>query len=188
MFPSHALFISEGPSGPKAPGGVATPPKASLAEQLVRAGDLNEVFRIVRVAVKSELGLERAGLSLALANLPPTIGAYWQLTGNVIVMNDTVYEGVRGVASSREEANAFAFVVLMHEYLHSLGYWDEQQVRRVTHRVALATFPPDHRVSQLAGGDLWEFYPFLRMLPGGRGDRLRFVNRFASDVTDAYIR
>lgn len=152
------------------------------------AKDLNGIFSIVRKAVKQVLGIERAGLSLALSNLPPNIGAYWQVTGNVIVMNETIYRGIRSVVQSREEANAFTFVILAHEYLHALGYWGEDEVRVVTLKVAQAAFGPDHIAAKLAGSNLWEYYPFLNLLPNGKGEHLRFVTRFDRDVTDNYIR
>lgn len=162
--------------------------KSPWSERLDQAEGLNGIFRVVRQAVRSALGIERAGLSLALANLPTTIGAYWQLTGNVIVMNETLYQGIRRVVDSPTETNAFVFVILAHEYLHTLGYWDERSVREVTLRVSESTFGPDHLVTRLAGGDLWERYPFLRLLPEGNGGRMRFVKSFDTDVTDAYIR
>lgn len=184
------LELDRPPSAPQGPPRfTGSPvPKKDFPGALHRAQDLAEVFQVVRRAVKSVLGIERAGLSLALANLPTSIGAYWQLTGNVIVMNDTLYQGMRHMVDSREDTNAFVFVVLAHEYLHTLGYWGEPDVRNVTLRVAEAAFGPQHLVTRLAGSDLWERYPFLRMLPEGDGARMRFVKSFDSETTDRYIR
>ena len=43
--------------------------------------DFDHVFRVVRDTTRSALGLERTGLGLALSDLPPSLGAYWPVTG-----------------------------------------------------------------------------------------------------------
>ena len=48
----------------------------------------DSIFMIVKKAVKAVTGQERSGLGLALSNLPAGLGAFWQVGGNYIVMND----------------------------------------------------------------------------------------------------
>ncbi len=162
--------------------------RSDLAAALARASDLDRIFQVVRRTVRGVLGRERTGLGLALSDLPPGLGAYWPVTGNVIVMNEGILATMRQMASSPLEFNSFVYVVLAHEYLHALGYWGEAAVRKVTAEVTREAFGPDHPATGMAEGDLWERFPFLRFSPGGQGRRLRMVKGFDSDTTDPYIR
>jgi len=160
----------------------------ALARTLDSPADYDAVFRVVRDAVRHVLGIERPGLGLGLSNLPPQLGAYWQVTGNLIVMNEGLVNAMRANAESPTELNSFVYVILAHEYLHSLGYLDEGAVRAVTARVTRTAFGPDHPATKMAEGDLWRLYPFLAYAPGGNGRRLKVVTRFDLDTTDRYIR
>ncbi|MCI4365523.1 MAG: hypothetical protein L3K10_05625 [Thermoplasmata archaeon] len=159
-----------------------------VGDRLERPADYDAVFRVVRAAVRSVLGVERPGLGLGLSNLPPQLGAYWQVTGNLIVMNEGLVDAMRAHAKNPLELNSFLYVILAHEYLHSLGYLDERAVREVTARVTRTAFGPDHPATKMAEGDLWRMYPFLALAQGGRGNRLRVVPRFDLQTTDTYIR
>ncbi len=160
----------------------------SLAQDLERAEDLDRVFQVVRRAVREVLHKERTGLGLALYDLPPGLGAYWPVTGNMIVLNEGLLGTMRSMARSPVEYNSFVYVILAHEYLHALGYWGEGPVRTVTAQVTRAAFGPEHPATLMAEGDLWERFPFLRFSPGGRGRRLRMVKGFDSSATAPYIR
>lgn len=158
------------------------------AARLDRSLDYDGVFGIVRGAVRRVLGIERPGLGLALSDLPPGLGAYWQVTGNVIVLNEGLVRTMRARAESLREFNSFVYVILAHEYLHSLGYLDERAVRGVTAQVTRTAFGPEHPATRMAEGDLWRMYPFLAQAPGGNGQRLRIVPGFDSGSTATYIR
>jgi hypothetical protein len=170
----------------------AVPPptarSAVLADRLERPADYAQVYQVVRTAVRQVLGTERPGLGLALSDLPPQLGAYWQVTGNLIVLNEGLVRAMRANATSPLELNAFVFVVLAHEYLHALGYLDEDAVRRVTARVARGAFGPGHLVTKMAEGNLWQMYPFLAHAPRGDGQRLRVVRGFDLASSETYIR
>ena len=146
------------------------------------------MFRVVRGAVRHVLGIERPGLGLGLSNLPPSLGAYWQVTGNLIVLNEGLVRVMQAHADSPVEFNSFVYVILAHEYLHALGYLDEHEVRRVTAHVTRAAFGPSHPATKMAEGDLWRMYPFLQYAPRGDGRRLRVVTRFDLATTQSYIR
>jgi hypothetical protein len=161
---------------------------ASLSRVLDAPADYDAIFRVVRGAVHAVLRRERPGLGLGLANLPPSIGAYWQVTGNLIVLNEGLVAAMRAHAKSPLELNAFVYVILAHEYLHSLGYLDERSVRSVTARVTHAAFGAGHLATAMAEGDLWQMYPFLAWAPGGDGQRLKVVTRFDLATTQTYIR
>lgn len=178
---------AESPRRPATPD-LASHPRSALARTLDHPADFDAVFRVVRDAVRQVLGIERPGLGLGLSNLPPQLGAYWQVTGNLIVMNEGLVDAMRANAESPTELNSFVYVILAHEYLHSLGYLDERAVREVTARVTRTAFGPDHPATRMAEGDLWRLYPFLAYAPGGNGRRLKVVTKFDLDTTDRYIR
>ncbi|MGI0139936.1 MAG: hypothetical protein ACREBT_02125 [Thermoplasmata archaeon] len=173
------------PAAPAESGGRGGLREAPLLD---RAADYDAVFRVVRAAVRKVLGIERPGLGLALSDLPPGLGAYWQVTGNVIVLNEGLVDTMRARATSPVELNSFLYVILAHEYLHSLGYLDERSVRQVTAQVTRSALGPDHPATRMAEGDLWRLYPFLAYAPGGHGRRLRIVPRFDLSTTETYIR
>ncbi len=187
-----ATFLTPAPSGVRPPTAARAPAPGAvlpeLAARLERPADYPELYHLVRRAVHEVLGVERPGLGLALADLPPQLGAYWQVTGNLIVLNEGLVETMRAHARSPLELNAFVFVVLAHEYLHALGYLDERAVRRVTARVARGAFGARHAVTRMAEGNLWQMYPFLAAAPGGDGQRLRVVRGFDLASSETYIR
>jgi hypothetical protein len=177
------------PRAPGAPGpSLAAAPEFPLAARLDAGVELDDVFRVVRASVSRVLHLERPGLGLALSNLPPQLGAYWQVAGNLIVMNEGLLSAMRSQTQSRREYNSFIFVILAHEYLHALGYLEEAAVRPVTARVAREAFGPEHPATRMAEGDIWRMYPGLQFAPRGDGRRLKIVPRFDLDTTSRYIR
>ncbi len=183
-------FALGGPSpppraGPVAPGASGPGP---LASALDGGMSFDQVFKVVRDAARRALGLERTGLGLALSDLPPGLGAYWPVTGNLIVMNEGLVETMRAHARSPREFNSFVFVILAHEYLHTLGYLSERSVRPTTARVARFAFGADHPATRMAEGDLWRLYPFLQQAPRGQGRHLRIVPDFDRAATAQYIR
>ena len=169
-------------------GGAPVSRSSPLARALDAPADYDAVFRVVRDAVRQVLGIERPGLGLGLSDLPPQLGAYWQVTGNLIVLNEGLVEAMRLHARTPTELNSFLYVILAHEYLHSLGYLDEGAVREVTARVTRSAFGPDHLATRMAEGDLWRLYPFLGFARGGHGRHLKVVTKFDLDTTDRYIR
>ncbi|HYA56982.1 MAG TPA: hypothetical protein VEH57_00725 [Thermoplasmata archaeon] len=173
---------------PASPPEGPVPLRPELARRLESPASYDAIFQVVREAVRRVLGIERPGLGLGLSDLPPGLGAYWQVTGNLIVMNEGLVEVMRDRAGSPAEFNSFVYVILAHEYLHALGYLDERSVRQVTARVTRTAFGPNHIATRMAEGDLWRLYPFLAYAPGGHGRHLRVVPRFDLATTDQYIR
>ncbi len=171
------------PTGPP-----VAPAPGDLGDRLGRPADYDQIFQVVRGAVRRVLGVERPGLGLTLSDLPPQLGAYWQVTGNMIVLNEGLVDAMRANAETPLELNSFVYVILAHEYLHALGYLDERAVRDVTARVTRSAFGPEHPATKMAEGDLWQMFPFLAYARGGRGRRLKVVSRFDLETTGTYIR
>lgn len=104
---------------------------ARLAAELDAAPDYAALFRLVKRLVERGTGRARAGMMLGLARmgLAPDgfLGGYFVVGSNAIVLNRDVLDHVR--VASPEHHNAYAFHVLLHEYLHTLGWMRESEVR-----------------------------------------------------------
>lgn len=109
-----------------------------------------DVFNLVKKAVKKALNRWRVGLMLILDDLPLHIGAYHVVGSNAIILNRRLLEIVHQHSSSRKELNSYLFIILMHEYLHTLGLTDEGEVRRLVYRVTAELFGEDHPAADMA--------------------------------------
>ncbi len=188
-LPGRVGERSEGqPAGPAAvpvSGDLSSPAPFSFA--LDAQMDYDSIFSVVRKAVRYSINRERSGLGLILSDLPAALGAFWEVGGNFIVLNETLVDVMRRMAKSTREFNSYLFVVLAHEYLHSIGYIDEAEVRKVTAMVTARAMGQEHPATAMATGDLWQMYPFLRFAEGGTGKRARVVGKFDTESTRSYI-
>ena len=175
------------PLGPSARSSLDIPSGLSkLSGGSSSSPDYNSIFSLVRKAVKNTLKKERVGLGLALADLPSQLGAFWEVGGNYIVMNKNLLDALKYANRPRDEINSFIFVILMHEYLHSLGTLDEYKARAMTARICATIFEEGHPAYELATKDPWQVYPFLMQVPNGKRENFKIVGNFDSD-TVSYI-
>lgn len=126
-----------------------------FTERLKDCDNLADVFELVKESVKKHLGLARAGLMLGLADLGMTngrfVGAFFILGSNIIVVNKTVIRRIAQAETfSKELLNAYCFHVLLHEYLHSLGYLHEHEVKRLTYEICGATLGEEHLATEMS--------------------------------------
>jgi len=122
--------------------------RENFSEQLEKSRDYGDLFEIVKKVVKKKLGRERAGLMLYLGNLPLHIGAFHGVGSNGIVINKRLLNAIS--FSSAVEINSYIFTLLLHEYLHSLGYMNERQVRRLVYEICEEAFGKDHPATKFA--------------------------------------
>jgi hypothetical protein len=87
---------------------------------------------------------------LYLAKLPSYIGAFHTMGTNGIVMNRTTFDMITHGARSLREINSYVYSILLHEYLHALGYAEEKEVRKLVYDVSLDAFGPDHPATKIA--------------------------------------
>jgi hypothetical protein len=87
---------------------------------------------------------------LYLGNLPIRVGAFHPMGTNDIVINRRLLGSVKNI---KQKSNVFA--ILVHEYLHSLGYTDERQVRRMTYKVCQENFGVNHPTVEAALTGPW---------------------------------
>ena len=144
--------------------------KVGEAGKLGVAGGYDEVFSIVKEHVEEVMGLHRAGLTLGLSSLPPGLGAYHVVGSNMIVLNRTLLERVRR-QEPPEIVSSFLYMLLLHEYLHSLGIVDEGHVRKTSEEVAGRMLGNGHPASILIRTPITQVFPYLEALhPSGRTD------------------
>jgi hypothetical protein len=96
--------------------------------------------------------------------MPSNLGAYHMLGSNAIVMNSYLLAAVKKIAGSTEEYNSYMFMVLAHEYLHSLGIVDENTVRQMTFDLCKWMLGDEHIATKMAKEDPSAIYPQLRSL------------------------
>lgn len=125
----------------------------NLAVELENCNDYGEIFALVKRAVEKSLGEHRVGLMLYLGNLPIKVGAYHALGTNGIVLNRRLLNRIS--KRSPSDRRAFIFSILLHEYLHSLGYVDEGEVRGLVYQICAENFGKDHYVTEAAFTGPW---------------------------------
>ena len=143
---------------------VPTEQQLQYQERVAKLKDFSEAFELVKSAVLQKFKMHRAGLSLILQMMPSNLGAYHMLGSNAIVMNSYLLAAVRKVAGSTEEYNSYMFMVLTHEYLHSLGIVDEYTVRQMTFDLCRWMLGDGHAATKMAKEDPSTIYPELRSL------------------------
>ena len=124
-------------------------------KRLDEADGYSEIWKIVGDSVDVVLEKRRRGMMLFLDDMPPQIGAYHPLGTNNIVLNRVLVQGVSTLTTSMKHKNAFIYVLLLHEYLHALGYVTETRVRRLVYQIAQGFLGESHVAANLAKTGPW---------------------------------
>ena len=124
--------------------------RKDLCRELEKSEGFGDIFSVVKKAVKLVLGLSRVGLILYIGDLPPKVFAYYILGTNSIVINRKLLRVMSRSLFSDIEFNSTLFLILLHEYLHSLGYIDEHKVNDLVYKVSKACFGKNHPVTERA--------------------------------------
>ena len=131
-----------------------------------KAENVKEIFEVVKDSVSEVLKESRAGIDLGLVDLGNTdnelLSAYYPAGSNIIVLNKTPLKRI--TQTKPDLMKPYVFVILMHEYLHSLGYFDEATTRKMTVDITQKIFNGSV-VAEMAR-DMRKFFPFL-LYPGG---------------------
>ncbi len=134
----------------------------SFEKDLEEARDLADIFEVVKSAVLRKTGQSRGGLMLGLADLgnhPHSfLGGFFSTGSNVIVMNRNPLDRV--AETKPDLYRAYAFHVLLHEYIHSLGCLDEEQARARALKISKEALGDDHPATLLAA-DVNGFMKYL---------------------------
>ena len=146
--------------------------------RLDSASGYSEVWEVVKDNVKAVLNRQRRGMMLFLDDMPLRLGAYHPVGTNNIVLNRALVQIVEATTTSKKLLNAFVYTLLMHEYLHALGYLEEAEVRPLVYRVSKVCFGEEHIATRLAELGPWSI---LKGLPL---DSLKAPRRMIEIVKD----
>jgi len=156
-----------------------------LNARLDACGNLADIFELVKEATKSFLGQHRAGLMLGMANLGMRrgsfVGAFHPIGSNIIVMNKAPFD-VALRTTDKKVLNGYCFHLLLHEYLHALGYVSEEEVRDLVHRVCSLALGKDNPATVMAERGIAFYFPkvtyFSQSIPIPRDLQIELVKDF----------
>ena len=89
-------------------------------------------------------------------------------------------------AETISELNSYVFTLLLHEYLHSLGYMDEGNVRRFVYEISKESFGDDHPAARFARDPPLPRIPPSELQPGTEEPELEIIKDFDRSST-SYI-
>ena len=153
--------------------------------ELDQCDNLADIFELVKQSVKRFLGQHRGGLMLGMANLGMRrgsfVGAFHPIGSNIIVMNKAPFDvALRTV--DKKVLNAYCFHLLMHEYLHALGYIDEEEVRDLVHRVCSLAVGKANPATVMAERGIGFFFPkvtyFSQSVPIPQSIQIELIKDF----------
>ena len=154
------------------------------------AKDVTDLFSLVKEGVEKVLGARRAGLMLGLSEMGASpagfIGAYYPVDSNMIVLNKTPIRALE--KSDKKLVKPFVFHLLLHEYLHSLGMYDELETRKATYWVSKTLFGDSHIITDLAAHPE-NYMPKLQYgIPEGQSDAsgIEIINGFDEESRRFY--
>lgn len=151
---------------------------------LACAEDFDVIFEMVKAATEESLGMHRAGLTLVLGDIPNVVGAYHQMGSNTIVMNRNLLRIVQKLSKSKARVNSYIFMILLHEYLHTLGFESDKQVRDLSQQISRGFLGGRHPASDMAVMPLDRFFPDLPKFAAFRDKGVyETVRRFDSSST-----
>ncbi len=128
--------------------------------KLKESTSIPDIFEVIKEVVWKTIRKSRAGLELGLVELGNHprgfLGAYYVSGSNIIIMNETPLKRI-------QETNAnllvpYIFSVLLHEYLHSLGFFNENKVRRLTYEINFKIFGEKSLITEISR-DMRKFFP-----------------------------
>ena len=154
--------------------------------KLLSLKNFNDVFELVKSAVDAKFKMHRAGLSLVLQVLPTQLGAYHILGSNMIIMNKRILDIIKS-KKSLLEYNAYLFMVLCHEYLHSFGIIDENQVRKMTLNLCHSLLGEDHPSSLMAQFQPWKIFPELQLYQSNTIEKTYEIIKNFDKSSQSYI-
>jgi hypothetical protein len=130
------------------------------------------------------LGLQELG-----ASHQGFIGAYYPVASNIIVINKTPLRRI--TETNTKLLKSYIFHVLLHEYIHSLGFLDEYTTQQKTYEISKKQFGEHHIVTELST-DIRKFFPSLvypvyGWLPQKEAPIIELVPGFDFSNTNPYI-
>ena len=120
--------------------------------RLDEAKSLPDIFELVKSLVLKSMSKSRGGLMLGMANLGNNpqgyFGGFFTTGSNVIVLNKIPLQRI--METRPELSKPYVFHVLLHEYIHSLGYLDEADVKQKVYKITKEALGEEHLATQIA--------------------------------------
>jgi len=154
---------------------------------------LINTFEEVKEIVKITENKSRAGLMLGLQELGASydgfIGAYFPVSSNIIVLNKSPLKRI--IETNSKLIKPYGFHVLLHEYIHSLGFLDEQITRQKTYEISKKYLGENHIATQLSINMKKFFpnlvYPIYGWIPSQKYPPIEIIQGFDKSNTEHYI-
>ena len=154
---------------------------------------LINTFEEVKDVVRKTEKRSRAGLMLGLQELGSTlngfIGAYFPISSNIIIINKTPLRRI--IETNPNLIKPYGFHLLLHEYIHSLGFLDEQITRQKTYEISRQYFGDKHIITQLSTNINKFFpnlvYPINGRIPTKNIPLIEIIQGFDKTNTENYI-
>lgn len=131
-----------------------------FSKRLGEVVTIPDIFELVKEVVWDSAKRSRAGLDLGLmemGNQPGGfIGGFYVSGSNIIMMNETPLRRIQ--ETNPELLTPYIFSVLLHEYLHSLGIFDEAKVRDMSCEICKRSFSNSNIATQITR-DMRKFFP-----------------------------
>jgi hypothetical protein len=157
-----------------------------FSRRLELAKDVPAIFELVRDAVKEQVGVVRSGLDLGLVDLEDVDGkipvALHPLNCNCIVVNRKAVEVVKRQAP--EILRSLLFHSLLYEYLQTVGFVPEPEIKGKVLEISLALFGKEHPVTKMAE-DLSLVMPMLtypRRMPLPEGSKVSSLKELDEEL------
>ncbi len=84
------------------------------------------------------------------------LGAYYISGSNMIVMNETPLKRIQ--ETNTNLLVPYIFSILLHEYLHSLGLFNEKLVKKLTYEISCEIFGENSLIAEISR-DMRKFFP-----------------------------
>jgi len=157
-------------------------------KSLEKANSFADIFHVVKKVVNDYAGKDQAGLLVGLSDLGAYghafLGAFYSLDANTIVINKRPLNAIQ--EKNPELFNPYIFHVLLHEYLHSIGIFDEGEVRVLAYEITKKYLGKSHMATQIAL-DMDRFIPNLTLgqeFEAPEDMSIEFISGIDRDNTD----
>ncbi len=130
---------------------------------IIKSSDFSGLFNLVRDIISDKMNKKRSHILLGLIELGFNRGGFiggLHLGGsNEIFLNKSALKVMQSESKS-EYYKAYLFILLLHEYIHSIGVMNELKTRKFTRVIAQEVFDDNHPVVKLAVEGIQKYFPY----------------------------
>lgn len=152
-----------------------------------------DTFEDVKNIVKKSQGRSRAGLMLGFQELGSSMNgvicAYFPVASNIIVINQTPLRRIN--ETNPNLLKPYGFHVMLHEYIHSLGFLNEEITKQKTYEISKENFGEKHIITQFSTDIKKIFpnivYPINGWIPPESTPPINIIKGFDISNTQNYI-